>query len=134
MEFLTEEQEAKLLHNGAEENRDQDHAPVVKLFFPGTHCVWLLNELVPDEPGIAFGLCDLAMGFPELGYLSLDELAAISINDMTVKRDDTFKPQYPMSVYAEAARNFREITEDPVALQRAKAALEEERQINPKPE
>ena len=29
-----------------------------------------------------FGLCDLGMGFPELGYVSLDEL--ISVNEGTV--------------------------------------------------
>jgi hypothetical protein len=64
------------------------------------------------------------MGFPELGYVSLSELAAINIRDMTVQRDDTFIPEYPMSVYAEAARNLQEITEDKFALIHAKTALE----------
>lgn len=128
MNFFTEEQKAKLLHNGQEENRDQDHAPVVKLFFPGTRCVWLLNELLPDEPDIAFGLCDLGMGFPELGYVSLAELAAVNIQDMTARRDDSFKPQYPMSVYAAAARSMQEITEDAESLRQAKAALDWKKQ------
>ncbi len=90
--------------------------------------MWLLNELEPDEPEIAFGLCDLGMGFPELGYVSLVELAAININDLTVQRDDRFSPEYPMSVYAEAARNNgRIITNDWFALLVAKTNLENER-------
>jgi hypothetical protein len=47
-------------------------APVVKFFAAGS-ATWLLSELDP-ETGIAFGLCDLGMGFPELGSVTLDEL------------------------------------------------------------
>jgi hypothetical protein len=127
MKFFTEEQEAKLLENGHEDNRDQDHAPVVKLHLPGTRCAWLLNELLPHEPGIAFGLCDLGLGFPELGYVSLEELAAININDMTVQRDEYFEAKYPMSVYAQAARNFQEITENYFGLKEADITLKGEK-------
>jgi hypothetical protein len=134
MNFFTEEQEAKLLDNGHEDNRGQDHAPVVKLFFPAARCVWLLNKLLPDKPGMAYGLCDLGMGFPELGNMSLEELASVNISNMTVQRDNKFIPAYPMSVYAEAARNLHAITENPAALQQAKAALEEERNKKLKPE
>ena len=37
------------------------------------HAVWpsLLTELYPDGPDIAFALCDLGMGFPELGDVEL---------------------------------------------------------------
>ena len=31
-----------------------------------------------DDDFIMFGLCDLGMGFPELGYVSLNELQAIT--------------------------------------------------------
>jgi hypothetical protein len=30
---------------------------VVKLFTPDAACTWLLTELDPDDPDIAFGLC-----------------------------------------------------------------------------
>jgi len=121
MNFFTEEQKAKLLHNGTWENRDQDYAPVVRLYMPGTRCVWLLSEIKQGEPEIAFGLCDL--GYPELGCVSIDELASINIDDITVQRDDAFTPEYPLSVYAKAARTHGQITVDKFALLQAKAAL-----------
>jgi len=136
MNFFTPEQEAQLLSNGRPENRDQDHAPVVKLYIPFTHCVWLLSELEHDEPDIAFGLCDLGMGFPELGNVSLSELASINVADITVQRDDGFKAEHPMSVYAEAARSLGHITDDWFALLVAKTNLETARgdYNTPKPE
>ncbi len=117
MDFFTKEQEEKLLFNGHTDNRDQDHAPVVKLFMPGTQCAWLLSEIDPDEPDTAFGLCDL--GFPELGYVSLHELAEINFGEITVVRDDRFVSEYPMSVYLRAARGEQSITDDKFALMQA---------------
>ena len=43
---------------------DIDFKPVVKLFTPDAQCTWLLTELGNDD--IAFGLCDLGLGTPEL--------------------------------------------------------------------
>jgi hypothetical protein len=40
---------------------------VVKLFTPDAQCTWLLTELGNDD--IAYGLCDLGMGTPELGLV-----------------------------------------------------------------
>jgi Protein of unknown function (DUF2958) len=51
-----------------------DHRPVVKLFTPDVACTWLLTEIDPDAPDIAFGLCDLGMGFQEIGSVSLSEI------------------------------------------------------------
>ena len=58
-----------LLANGREPNRD--HIPVVKLFNPMGPATWLLCELDADGDTL-FGLCDLGVGEPELGYVSLD--------------------------------------------------------------
>ncbi|EHM53476.1 DUF2958 domain-containing protein, partial [Cardiobacterium valvarum] len=44
-----------------------DPMPVVHLAVPGHEHHWLLSEI--DDDDIAFGLCDLGMGFPELGYV-----------------------------------------------------------------
>ena len=54
------------------EGADLGHYPVVKLFNPVGGGTWLLSEM--DEQGIAFGLCDLGMGEPELGYVAIQEL------------------------------------------------------------
>ena len=51
-----------------------DFKPVVKLFNPCGAATWLLTELDPDEPDIAFGLCDLGMQCAELGSVSISEL------------------------------------------------------------
>ncbi|SFM46337.1 Protein of unknown function [Methylobacterium pseudosasicola] len=60
-----------LLSNGRQ--RDRDHSPVVKLFNPMGPATWLPCELDADGDTL-FGLCDLGVGEPELGYVSLEEL------------------------------------------------------------
>ncbi len=49
--------------------------PVVKLFNPSGGATWLISEM--DDNGIMFGLCDLGMGSPELGYVALQELEEV---------------------------------------------------------
>ena len=101
-----------------------DHYPVVKLFTPDAGCTWLISELDPEEPDIAFGLCDLGMGYPELGYVSLAELASVrGPMGLPVERDLHFTATHPLSVYAHAARTAEAITEDEQALARTAAAL-----------
>ena len=53
-----------VLDNGADA---VDFYPVVKLFTPDAQPTWLLTELDPDDEDLAFGLCDLGLGEPELG-------------------------------------------------------------------
>jgi len=71
-----------------------------------------LIELDPQSPDLAFALCDLGHGFPELGYLSLAEVSAIRGRlGCPVERDIYFKPRFPLSVYVEAARQVGRITD-----------------------
>lgn len=121
MNLFTKAQFEQLLANGR--NRDQDHPPVVKLFTPDANCTWLLSEIDPEEP-ITFGLCDLGLGFPELGCVSLAELRSLRGKlGLPVERDLSFNAEHPLSVYAEAARQAEGITEDSRALLQAAAAL-----------
>lgn len=108
MDLFTSEQYQKLIENGR--NCDKDHPPVVRLHILFTGCQWLISELDPEQPNIAFGLCDLGMGFPELGSVDLEEIKAIRNVPFPVMRDVFFEGKYPMSVYADAARELREIT------------------------
>ncbi len=99
--------------------REDDHPPVVKLFSIAGSATWLLSELNPFEPTIAYGLCDLGMGSPELGYVSLEELESIqhpSLPIPLIVRDEHFDAEYMMSVYVEAARQHQCITENPAHL------------------
>lgn len=59
---------------------------------PLSECQVIKNHLVekstmqPVEDVQAFGLCDLGMGFPELGYVSLRELAELR-SMLPIERD-----------------------------------------------
>jgi hypothetical protein len=73
-DLLTPEQKAQMLANGrvaaeakADDGNTPDVFPVVKLFVPWGAATWLLSELDPEDEDIAFGLCDLGFGCPELG-------------------------------------------------------------------
>ena len=100
MILLTPTQRAQLLANGRQ--RGIDHVPVVKFFNPFGAGVWLATEL--DEDGDAmFGLADI--GCPELGSWSFSELESIRLPfGMGIERDLLFTGDFPISVWAEAAR------------------------------
>ena len=130
MKLLTDTIRQQLLRNGqlrrtlAQDGKTGlDFIPVVKLFTPDAGCTWLLTELDPDAPDIAFGLCDLSMGFPELGSVRISEIAAVrGVLGLPVERDLHFAATHTLSVYARAARNAEAITECPQALAQAAAA------------
>lgn len=83
-----------------------DHLPVVKLFTPDGGATWLLSETEPDDPDIAFGLCDLGLGFPELGSVRISVLLAHRGRlGLPIERDLHFQADAPLSVYAERARD-----------------------------
>jgi Protein of unknown function (DUF2958) len=105
--LITDEQRAQLLANGRQslEKEDFDPAPVVKLFTPDAGATWLLTEIDPDDHDHAFGLCDLGLGFPELGWVSLAEIAAVRGGlGLPVERDLHFEAQKRLSAYAREAR------------------------------
>lgn len=109
MILLTDAQRTQLLANGRQP--DIDHIPVVKFFNPFGAGVWLATEL--DEDGdIMFGLADIGymfgladIGYPELGSWSFDELRSIRLPfGMGIERDLLFTGDFPISVWADAAR------------------------------
>jgi hypothetical protein len=103
--LITDEQRVLLLANGREsiENSHFDPLPVVKLFTPNAGATWLLSEL--DSEDIAFGLCDLGQGFPELGYVSLTELEGLRGRwGLAIERDLHFVADKRLSGYAREAR------------------------------
>ena len=72
---------------------DIDFKPVVKLFTPDAQCTWLLIELGNDD--IAFGLCDLGMGTPELGFVCMREIRELrGPLGLPVERDLHFDADY----------------------------------------
>jgi hypothetical protein len=116
MQLITAAQRQKLLDNGRAQRAalEQktgaiDFEPVVKLFTPDGNATWLLTELDPNDH-LAFGLCDLGLGEPELGYVSLHELsAARGPLGLPLERDLYFASTRTIAVYAELAREHRRI-------------------------
>jgi DUF2958 family protein len=119
MKLLTAAQRAKLIDNGRRQAavkgtpNELDFEPVVKLFNPCGAATWLLTEIDPDDHTIAWGLCDLGMGYPEFGTVSLTQLASIQNRlGLGIERDLYFKSRAPISVYIKAAMKADRIVED----------------------
>ena len=73
--------------------RDTEDAQiVVKFFTPDAQCSWHITD--GEQEGNdwrLFGLCDLGMGFPELGYVMLSDLQGIRGRyGLPVERDQYF--------------------------------------------
>jgi hypothetical protein len=103
IDLLSVADRVALLVNALSDERD--HFPVAKLFTPDAGATWLLTECDPDEPDRLFGLCDLGLGFPELGYVSLTEITSIrGPLGLPVERDRHFVACKSLTAYAEEAR------------------------------
>ena len=82
-----------------------DTRPAVKLFTPDAQATWLIADMDPDDPDRLFGLCDLGLGLPELGYVSLTELSRLrGPLGLPVERDCWFKADKSLGAYASEAR------------------------------
>ena len=101
MKLITKEIAAKLSKNIGDANVDM---PYLKLFNPMGAATWLISEY-DEETGNLFGLCDLGMGFPELGSVSLHELESITLPmGLTIERDKFFEPSKTLAGYAHDAK------------------------------
>lgn len=117
MKLFLDHQLAELLANGnanrvlRESGLDEhDFNPVVKLFCPWAAATWLLTELAPEDADTLFGLCDLGMGCPELGNVSLREIAEVTgPGGLHIERDIHFTANKSLSAYATEARLHQRI-------------------------
>tara|TARA_B100000927_G_scaffold162692_1_gene131072 strand:+ start:5409 stop:5756 length:348 start_codon:yes stop_codon:yes gene_type:complete len=92
MKLLTKSLEKKLRANNAaqvkaaSDGKEIDHKAVVKFFTPDGNGRWYLSEL--DHNGLAFGVCDVGLGFPEYGYVTLKELQDLrGVLGLPIERD-----------------------------------------------
>jgi Protein of unknown function (DUF2958) len=118
MKLLTKELRQKLTDNGRAQapvkgtDAEKDFWPVVKLFYPAGAGTWLLTELDPSDEDVAWGLCDLGMGFPEFGTVRISELEDFRGRfGLNIERDRHFEAKAPISRYIEAANAAGHITE-----------------------
>ena len=118
MKLMTKEIQNKLIKQNKESvsncevNWSRKHKPWLKLFVGipgGSACVWLISEYDPNT-GMCFGLCDLGLGLPEMGYVSLDELKSLASPPLglPIERDKFFIPNKPLwDYYIEAEEEKR---------------------------
>mgnify|MGYP001951327589 CR=1 FL=1 len=87
-----------------------DEPPVVKLFTPDAAATWLLYSVSRANPDLAFGLCDLGLACPELGYVSLHDIARLRGRlGLPVERDRSCALDKPLRHYADHADRLRRI-------------------------
>ena len=94
----------RLLDNGRKiaMTGNDDVEPVVKLFTPDAGCTWLLVSIDPDEPDIAYGLCDLGLGCAEIGSVSIAEIKSVrGAVGLPPERDLHFEAEGTLGWYAE---------------------------------
>jgi len=107
--LITQAQLKKMRRNGQDSARNPEigfgHAPVVKLFTPDGQATWLLTEIDPADEDRAFGLCDLGLGEPGVGYVSLHELSSVRGHlGLRVERDLYFTADKPLRAYLAQAK------------------------------
>ena len=105
MKLITREIEKSLKKNAALD--EGERRPVLKLFGGGA-CTWLISE---KEGDTLFGLCDLGLGCPELGYVGLSELESAKFPPfgLGVERDLHFEAEKTLSAYANEALRYGSI-------------------------
>jgi hypothetical protein len=114
------------LRANAEAGPDADPVPVLKLFNPVGAGTWILTEIQPDDDTL-FGLCDLEMGCPELGYVSLAEISGVRLPfGLAIERDLHFQGRMPLSAWADAARRTGSIREAEAILRQGAPASDPE--------
>lgn len=110
--LISEAAFAQMLKNGhASAGGDEiDPTPVIKIFTPDAGATWLLTEIDPDDEDRAFGLCDLGLGSPELGWVRFSEIEkARGKLGLPVEVDTHFTACSTLSEYAAVARSRRRI-------------------------
>lgn len=100
MALFTKDELDAMADNGrrALDGEEIDPVPQVLLGLPDGKQRWLLTEIYPYDPDIAYGLCDLGIGMPELGEVRISELEAMTgAARMTVERM-TYRPTPDMPI------------------------------------
>jgi hypothetical protein len=81
-----------------------------KGFDPNGRTTWLFTKISPAYSKIAYGLCDVGMGCPELGYMDDSSLAAVCIrHDLRLEIDRNFRATKFLSRYSAEARRRGQI-------------------------
>ena len=106
MKLITNEIKDKLIKNI--DLPEEKRKPWLKLFTPFGSATWLITEYIDGEGDniMLFGLCDLGMGSPELGYVSLNEIEELNTGPLPkIERDKYWSPEHNINHYYTVARS-----------------------------
>ena len=108
MKLITKEIEDKLNRNTGDFSVDK---PYLKLFTPFGNATLLISEIHYSwGEKLLFGLCDLGLGFPELGYVSLAEIEEMNSGNVPrIERDKYWDPKGSLEIYTKSAQSARGI-------------------------
>lgn len=90
MKLLTQDIIKKLPPLFSQDGKEPEDIPIIARFFtPDAQCTWWITEGTREgNDWCLFGLCDLGLGFPELGMVMLSELENLRGNmGLPVERD-----------------------------------------------
>ncbi len=112
MTYPTDEQIKQLFANGLEHGAD--HVPVIFISVTGPEHVeeYLITETNPENPAMAYGLCQVNDDKPEIREQNLNELTSrvkeqgFKLNVIPIEKT------YPLSVYEKAAEHGITLAED----------------------
>lgn len=106
MELFTQAERAMLEENGRKVRATAGTAhefkplPVVKWFTPDGAATWLISEIDPDDPDVAWGVADLGFGDVEYGTISIPEIRTLRGKmGLPVERDRWFKAKADVYEY-----------------------------------
>jgi hypothetical protein len=76
MDWITAEEIRQLIANArhAADDPGFDPVPLVRLFVRDGDASWLITDLDPRDPDLAYGLCDAGIGLPEEGHFRLSAI------------------------------------------------------------
>tara|TARA_R110002126_G_C10367147_1_gene493101 strand:- start:62 stop:388 length:327 start_codon:yes stop_codon:yes gene_type:complete len=101
MKLLTDEIKAALPPLYTTEGLDASERKIIcKFFNPVGAATWYICEghKQPDGDWLMFGLCDLGLGEPEWGYVTLNELESLTLPlGLGIERDIFFSINTPCS-------------------------------------
>ena len=77
MELVTAEQRRHFIDNC---NLEGDALrPAVTIFSLVGSSTWIIASMNPQDEDTLYGLCDLGLGYPELGYVRLSDLQYLTV-------------------------------------------------------
>jgi hypothetical protein len=111
LKLLTPEAAQQLILNHQQQEplrgtrQEIDFTPVCKLFVPWSAGTWLLTEM--DDDCLAFGLADLGVQCPEIGYVSLDEIWEVrGPGGLRIEQDLHWTAKKTLGQYADESRQL----------------------------